>query len=83
MVCWRKILITDLTFDHQFMLALEYQDSGVPIAMAHTLNLSVIAEGVETGEQQDLLLSNGCSSYQGYFFGKPVPIEQFDAALKT
>jgi diguanylate cyclase (GGDEF)-like protein len=51
------------------------------IAMAQSLYLNVIAEGVETEEQQALLLSNGCKRYQGYLFGKPVPIEQFDAAL--
>jgi diguanylate cyclase (GGDEF)-like protein/PAS domain S-box-containing protein len=52
------------------------------IAMAQSLYLNVIAEGVETEEQRALLLSNGCKRYQGYLFGKPVPIEQFDAALK-
>jgi len=52
------------------------------IAMAHSLNLDVIAEGVETEEQRQLLLSGGCSYYQGYLFGKPMPIEQFEALLK-
>lgn len=52
------------------------------IAMAQSLYLNVIAEGVETEEQRELLLSNGCKRYQGYLFGKPVPIDQFNAALK-
>lgn len=52
------------------------------IAMTHTLNLNVIAEGVETEDQQSLLLNNGCLHYQGYLFGKPVPIAQFEAAQK-
>ena len=52
------------------------------IAMAQTLNLSVIAEGVETEEQRQFLLSIGCSQYQGYLFSKPVPIEQFELLLK-
>jgi EAL domain-containing protein (putative c-di-GMP-specific phosphodiesterase class I) len=51
------------------------------IAMAQTLNLSVIAEGVETEEQRQFLLSIGCSQYQGYLFSKPVPIEQFEMLL--
>jgi diguanylate cyclase (GGDEF)-like protein len=51
------------------------------IAMAQSLYLNVIAEGVETEEQRELLLSNGCRRYQGYLFGKPVPVDQFDAAL--
>ncbi len=52
------------------------------IAMAQSLYLNVIAEGVETEEQRALLLSNGCKRYQGYLFSKPVPIEQFEAVLK-
>ncbi len=47
------------------------------IAMATSLNLNVIAEGVETEEQLQFLLNKGCTHYQGYLFGKPVPIEQF------
>lgn len=47
------------------------------IAMAHGLGLDVIAEGVETDDQRRLLLKKGCTKYQGYFFGKPVPIEKF------
>lgn len=52
------------------------------IAMAESLNLKVIAEGVETEEQRQLLLSKGCTNYQGYLIGKPMPIEQFEALLK-
>ena len=52
------------------------------IAMAHSMNLNVIAEGVETEEQQTYLLGHGCANFQGYLFGKPVPVEQFEASLK-
>jgi len=48
------------------------------IAMAQSMYIGVIAEGVETAEQQELLLTNGCRRYQGYLFGKPVPIEMFN-----
>jgi len=51
------------------------------IAMTHALGLNVIAEGVETEEQRDFLDKHGCHAFQGYLFGKPVPIEQFEAAL--
>ncbi|MGA7750510.1 MAG: EAL domain-containing protein [Gallionella sp.] len=52
------------------------------IAMTQSLMLSVIAEGVETKEQRQFLLDEGCTHYQGYLFGKPVPVEQFEALLK-
>jgi len=52
------------------------------IGMANNLGMEVIAEGVETQEQRDFLERNGCMLYQGYFFGKPVPIGQFEASLK-
>jgi len=52
------------------------------IAMAHSLGLSVIAEGVETKEQQQRLFNNGCTHYQGYLYSKPVPIEEFEVLLR-
>ena len=52
------------------------------IDMAQNFRLNVIAEGVETGAQLDFLKQNGCMAYQGYLFGKPVPIEEFEAQLK-
>ena len=51
------------------------------IAMAQILNMDVIAEGVETEEQQQFLLNSGCVNFQGYLFGRPVPIDQFEAIL--
>lgn len=51
------------------------------ISMAQSLGMNVIAEGVETEEQQQFLLSNGCTHYQGYLFSKPIPIDQFEALL--
>lgn len=52
------------------------------IDMANNFNLHVIAEGVETEAQLDLLKQNGCQTYQGYLFSKPLPIEEFEALLQ-
>ncbi|HEY8905776.1 MAG TPA: EAL domain-containing protein, partial [Rhodoferax sp.] len=52
------------------------------IVMAQSLGLNVVAEGVETQEQRQLLLGMGCTYYQGYLFSKPVPIERFEELLK-
>ncbi len=51
------------------------------IAMTNALGLNVIAEGVETEAQRDFLDKRGCHTFQGYLFGKPLPIEQFEALL--
>ena len=52
------------------------------IDMAHNFGLNVIAEGVETEEQLNLLKKNGCKSYQGYLFSKPIPVEHFEEMLQ-
>ena len=43
------------------------------IAMAHSLNTTVVAEGVETEEQLNLLRERGCDEFQGFYFSRPVP----------
>lgn len=51
------------------------------ITMAHTLKLTVVAEGVETQEQLGYLRRLNCDNYQGYICSKPVEIDKFDALL--
>lgn len=51
------------------------------IGMAKSLKLRVIAEGVETKGHLDFLTSNGCVEIQGYYFGKPVPADEFGRLL--
>ena len=52
------------------------------IGMANNLGMEVLAEGVESEEQRIFLEQHGCTRYQGYLFGKPVPIGEFEARLE-
>jgi diguanylate cyclase (GGDEF)-like protein/PAS domain S-box-containing protein len=51
------------------------------IGMANNLGMEVIAEGVETEEQRVFLERNGCPAIQGYLFGRPLPLDQFEQAV--
>jgi EAL domain-containing protein (putative c-di-GMP-specific phosphodiesterase class I) len=52
------------------------------IAMGKTLSLTVVAEGVETKEQEVFLRDHGCDQMQGYYFSKPVTADQFAELLR-
>lgn len=51
------------------------------VALGHTLNIKVVAEGVETAEQQNFLSRLGCTTLQGYLLGRPMPAAQFIQAI--
>jgi EAL domain-containing protein (putative c-di-GMP-specific phosphodiesterase class I) len=83
----KKFDIDYLKIDRSFTRNLAPDSSAMAlssaiIVMAHKLGLKVIAEGVETPEQRDLLAAAGCDYGQGYLFAKPMPAEEFDQLLR-
>src|SRR5512135_918072 len=77
----RRFPIDTLKIDASFVrdIAKDSDDAAITktiISMAHNLKLKVVAEGVETPEQRDFLLENGCDVMQGFLFCAPVPADQ-------
>ncbi|TAN65760.1 MAG: EAL domain-containing protein [Methylobacter sp.] len=83
----RKLPLDQLKIDQSFVndILSDPDDAVIVktiIAMANSLGIEVIAEGVETEAQRAFLEQNDCLLCQGYLFSKPVPIEQFELLLK-
>ncbi|MDX1300340.1 MAG: EAL domain-containing protein, partial [Pseudomonas sp.] len=86
----KKLPFHQLKIDRSFIsdindISDKHDDSSLVrtiITLGHALNLEVIAEGVETQQQREFLLKNGCQLYQGYLFSKPIPANAFVALIK-
>jgi len=77
-----------LKIDQSFVrnIGLKHSDAVIVqtiIGMAKNLGMEVIAEGVETEDQRAFLKLHGCALCQGYLFGRPVPVEEFETRLKS
>jgi EAL domain-containing protein (putative c-di-GMP-specific phosphodiesterase class I) len=82
----RRLPLDELKIDGSFIRDITIDQSAAVIVqtiigMANNLGLMVIAEGVETADQVAFLGRNGCTEYQGWFFGRPVPLPDFERAL--
>ncbi len=82
----QKFDIDYLKIDQSFVRHLIPQSTDLAlckaiIVMAHELGMKVIAEGVETEQQRDLLVAAGCDYGQGYWFARPMAAEDFDAFM--
>lgn len=84
--CLRSFPFTTLKIDRSFVHDLPNDVDAAVIAttiisMGRSMRLGLIAEGIETAEQQAFLREGGCGEGQGYYFGRPMPADAFAAAL--
>ena len=82
----QKLPLEQLKIDQSFVknMAFNNHDSAIIrtiLALGKNLGINVIAEGVETEAQRELLTSYGCPKFQGYLFGQPVPADEFKQSL--
>jgi EAL domain-containing protein (putative c-di-GMP-specific phosphodiesterase class I) len=83
----KNLPLNKLKLDQSFVSALARESTNEAISraiigLAHSLNLQVIAEGVETFEQLELLRSLRCDEVQGYLFSRPMPAEEMSLLMR-
>lgn len=84
----KRLPLDQLKIDRSFVMDVLNNPNDAAIArtilnLAHSMELSVVAEGVETAGQRDFLLGSGCRAFQGYFFGRPQPLELLDLSTHS
>jgi len=84
----RQLSISTLKIDKSFVdcISTETENNtliGYIVKIGNSMGMSVIAEGVETKEQLEFLMQNGCHKVQGYIFSRPIPKEQVIKLLET
>ena len=82
----KRLPLDQLKIDQSFVRDIAFDSNSADIAqtiilLAERMKISVLAEGVETELQRSALRERGCYHYQGYLFGRPMPIEELEREL--
>lgn len=83
----RRLPLSQIKIDQGFVRGVLQNPNDAVIArtiisLASDLSLNVVAEGVETREHLHFLLNNGCSAFQGYLFGRPMPVDAYELQIR-
>lgn len=83
----KKLPLDKLKIDQSFVRDIPNDEDDIAItkaiiALAKSLNLKLIAEGVETQAQKDFMIANGCEYIQGYYYSKPIAVAEMELLLK-
>ncbi|MBT7109178.1 MAG: EAL domain-containing protein, partial [Methylococcales bacterium] len=88
MTHFKRLPFSQVKIDQSFIADMDSNEDSLAIvevvlAMARSLKLEVIAEGVETQSQLDILDRLGCTGYQGYLFSKPLGVQAITSLLRS
>ncbi|MDP3123946.1 MAG: EAL domain-containing protein, partial [Thiobacillus sp.] len=83
----KRLPVDELKIDKSFVMDMEANDNDAVIVrstidLAHNLGLKVVAEGVESREAWDTLSILGCDTSQGFFMGRPMPVDKLETWLR-